>query len=229
MVLCVETGNDGVPFIQLGSYQMRLDVEELTGKDKERAVEELKETPENVQEGLRRMRELIEADKELHVPHNNDAYLTKFLRPCRWNAEQAYKIMRKFYKFKVKHPKYGINITPHCVRPVFEQEVFRFLPSRATEGARVMIINVGTKWNPKLVKLEDMFKAQMVAIEIAMLEPKTQLGGVHVILDMSGLSLVHIYQFSPQLAKLILDWTQVRVLGIMALTAVWSQIKTIQF
>ncbi|VEN51502.1 unnamed protein product [Callosobruchus maculatus] len=53
-----------------------------------------------------------------------------------------------------------------------------------------------------------MFRAVMVAIEIAMLEPKTQLGGVHVILDMSGLSLVHIYQFSPQLAKLILDWVQ---------------------
>nr|CAH7740996.1 unnamed protein product [Callosobruchus chinensis] len=208
MVLCVETGNDGIPFIQLGSYQMRLDLEELTGEDKDRAVEELKETPENVQEGLRHLKELIEADKELHVPHNNDAYLTKFLRPCRWNAEHAYKIMRKFYKFKVKHPKYGINITPHCVRHVFDHEVFRFLPSRATGGARVMIMNVGTKWNPKVVKLEDMFRAVMVAIEIAMLEPKTQLGGVHVILDMSGLSLVHIYQFSPQLAKLILDWVQ---------------------
>lgn len=49
----------------------------------------------------------------------------------------------------------------------------------------------------------------MVAIEIAMLEPKTQLGGVHVILDITGLSLNHIAQFSPQMAKLILDWVQV--------------------
>lgn len=49
----------------------------------------------------------------------------------------------------------------------------------------------------------------MVIIEIAMLEPKTQLAGVHVILDFTGLSLVHVYEFSPLTAKLILDWVQV--------------------
>lgn len=52
----------------------------------------------------------------------------------------------------------------------------------------------------------------MVAIEIAMLEPKTQFGGVHVILDFDGLSINHVGQFSPVLAKVILDWVQVRTL-----------------
>ncbi|KAJ8950103.1 hypothetical protein NQ318_017828 [Aromia moschata] len=156
--------------------------------------------------------------KHLNVPLKNDAFLIKFLRPCRYHQETAFKMMRRFYKFKAKHPKYGMNITPNAVRIVFDNDVFCFLPTRTSCGARIMIMNIGTKWNPKEVKVEEMFKAIMVAIEIAMLEPKTQLGGVHVIINVEGLSLVHICQFSPHLAKLIIDWVQdcaaVRLNGI---------------
>lgn len=65
------------------------------------------------------------------------------------------------------------------------------------------------KWNTKLISLSDVFRATIVGVEIAMLEPKTQVGGVHVILNFSGLSLSHIGQFTPMVAKLILDWVQV--------------------
>ncbi|KAJ8950102.1 hypothetical protein NQ318_017827 [Aromia moschata] len=60
MVLCVETGEDKVPFIQLGSHQLRLDLEDLDEADKERAAEEIRETPENVEIGLIKLRELVE-------------------------------------------------------------------------------------------------------------------------------------------------------------------------
>lgn len=48
-----------------------------------------------------------------------------------------------------------------------------------------------------------------MVVEVAMIEPKTQVGGVHIILDMKGLSLSHITQFSPKLAQLILEFVQV--------------------
>lgn len=59
MVLCIETGEDNIPFIQLGSHQFRLDLEELIGDDKKRAEEEIRETPDNVQYGLNNFRELL--------------------------------------------------------------------------------------------------------------------------------------------------------------------------
>jgi hypothetical protein len=59
MVLCVAVGEDNVPFIQLGDHQLRLDLEDLDETYKERAKNELRETPEVVENALRQFRELI--------------------------------------------------------------------------------------------------------------------------------------------------------------------------
>ncbi|XP_076270373.1 alpha-tocopherol transfer protein-like [Rhynchophorus ferrugineus] len=215
----VEINSDGAPFASIGKYQLRLELEDLPPDFQERARVELLETPERVQEGLANFRNLIQAETGLNLPLDDDKFLCKFLRPFKFNAEQAFKMMKRFYKFKVKYPRYGgFNVTPQGVRHVFDSEVFMFLPTRSITGGRIMIINAGTKWNPKEVLLEDMFRSIMVAIEIAMLEPKTQVGGVNVILNTEGLSISHACQFSPSLAKLIIDWIQecapVRLRGI---------------
>lgn len=61
MVICIETGNDNIPFIQLGSHCLRLELEELGEKDKLKAEREINETPETVRFGLAKLRELIES------------------------------------------------------------------------------------------------------------------------------------------------------------------------
>lgn len=67
MVLCIETGEDNVPFIQLGTYQLRLDLEELNEEEKERAAEEIRETPENIEYGLKKLRQLVEGKLSLFL------------------------------------------------------------------------------------------------------------------------------------------------------------------
>lgn len=87
---------------------------------------------------------IVSAEKGLNLPIEDEKFLIKFLRPFKFNADQAFKMMRKFYKFKVKYPKYGgFGITPEGVRHVFDSEVFMVLPTRSKYGGRIMIINAG--------------------------------------------------------------------------------------
>lgn len=48
-------------------------------------------------------------------------------------------------------------------------------------------------------------------LEAALMEPATQVAGGVVIFDMEGLSLQQCWQFTPQIAKRIVDWLQVSI------------------
>lgn len=67
------------------------------------------------------------------------------------------------------------------------------------------------RWDPRVVSLQEVFRATQVALEGAMKEPKTQICGVIAILDMKGLSFSHVMQFTPSYAKMTLEWTQVNI------------------
>lgn len=77
MPVCVETDENGSPFVSLGPYQLRLDLEEISGEFEERAKTELLECPERVQEGLHKFRELIKGNASLinskRVKRNSEA------------------------------------------------------------------------------------------------------------------------------------------------------------
>lgn len=53
---------DGAPFVQLNDYKFKIELEELTGDWKQRAINELRETPENVENGLTELRKLIQSE-----------------------------------------------------------------------------------------------------------------------------------------------------------------------
>lgn len=60
--LCVGTDEDDIPFVQLGNYKFKLDLEDLDEEYRERSRIELRETPEVVEESLAQLKTLLEGN-----------------------------------------------------------------------------------------------------------------------------------------------------------------------
>lgn len=61
----------------------------------------------------------------------------------------------------------------------------------------------------KNCSLVEIFRGIELVIEAAILEPRTQVAGTVLLVDFIGLTANHVWQFTPNFAKLTLDWIQV--------------------
>uniref|UniRef100_A0A8D8Q0M3 Retinaldehyde-binding protein 1 n=1 Tax=Cacopsylla melanoneura TaxID=428564 RepID=A0A8D8Q0M3_9HEMI len=174
----------------------------------ETAERELRESEDNIKTGLKKLKDLIKSEDNFYVPLDEDVYLMSFLRSCKYYPESAFARMRSLFKFKARYPQYCANLLPQNERNVFESNMFTVIPTRDQLGRRVLIAEAGEKWNTKEVSLTEIYKCLQMILEAAMVEPRTQIAGCAMIVDMKGLNGNHIWQFSPGFAKLVLDWQQ---------------------
>ncbi|KAF4526186.1 hypothetical protein B566_EDAN001869 [Ephemera danica] len=189
-----------IPRMQLGEFVLTIELDDLSPELQQVALKELRENPDIVKPAIEELRTLLKDDAELNVPYENDGFLVRFLRPCKYYAESAYQLVKRYYQFKVKHHKVYDGLLPSTEQNIFAQNILTVLPTRDAQGRQ--------KWKPSECSLDEVFKGCVLFVEAAVLEPKTQVAGAQVIFDMDGLSLSHVCQFTPPFAKRIVDWLQ---------------------
>ncbi|XP_012289206.1 alpha-tocopherol transfer protein-like [Orussus abietinus] len=182
-------------------------VEEMDEFFTEKALKELRETPEIREEGYKALKELLKGEPDLYLP-TEEEYLKKFLRPCKWYPKSAMEMIKRFYRYRLSHPRICNNLVPSMNREIFVSGILTPMPLRLEDGCRLLLIESGRKWKPKEISLEQILRGVMIILEAAMAEPITQISGVHVILDMDGLSLSQVTYFSPSFASAVLEWVQ---------------------
>ncbi|XP_044011435.1 alpha-tocopherol transfer protein-like isoform X1 [Aphidius gifuensis] len=193
--------------LAIGSNHFHLEFEPLTEALKEKAKTELRETPEIVDQGLAEIKKLIKEDAELMVP-DDDYFLTKFLRPCKWYATSAFEMMKRYFNYRKDRPRFCTNLMPKNERAVFTSRVLTPLPLRAKDGSRIIVIQGGKLWNPKEVSVDQSFRGLMILIDTFLNEPATQISGYRLIIDMDGLSMSQIIHFTPPYAAAVIEWLQ---------------------
>ncbi|XP_011330886.1 alpha-tocopherol transfer protein-like isoform X1 [Ooceraea biroi] len=191
-----------------GNKILQLDFNPPTPEFQEVAKRELRETPELQKESIARLRELLKAETDLKCPLENEAWLIRFLRPCKYYPESTRDRVKHYYNFKVKHANVYDNLKPSKERNIFEQNILTVLPNLDEHGRRILIIELGKKWKHNKCSLDEVYKGCVLYLEAAMLEPTSQITGAVIIFDMDGLSLQQTWQFTPPFAKRIVDLLQ---------------------
>lgn len=82
--------------------------------------------------------------------------------------------MKRYYKFKLNNPRFYLDLTPSNEQKVLNSDITISLPDRTADGCRVILINTGKRWNPKLISGDEIFRSTILLIEMAINEPKTQ-------------------------------------------------------
>ncbi|XP_031771197.1 alpha-tocopherol transfer protein-like isoform X4 [Apis florea] len=199
---------DKLPSIKVGDFTLEVEFGPPSKELQDVAKSELRETPELQNEAIARLRELLKAETDLKCPLENDAWLIRFLRPCKYYPESALNLVKNYYNFKVKHSNVYDNLKPSKEKNIFEQNILSVLPNRDQNGRRILVIELGKKWKHNKCNLDEVFKGCVLYVEAAMLEPATQIAGAIVVFDMDGLTLQQAWQFTPAFAKRIVDWLQ---------------------
>ncbi|BES89720.1 SEC14 [Nesidiocoris tenuis] len=193
----------------MGSYKLRFENDDDIGEwFEEKARVELRETPELREESLNKLKDMIAGRDDMTMEFLSDEYLLGFLRVCKFYPESAFDRLYRSLVFKKKYPKYYDNLNPLDERNVFVNNIFTVLPSRDQHGRRLFLIEAGQRWNPKHVSLREIVRGVFMIVEAALLEPRTQICGGSIIIDVDGLPMSHVLQFSPAFAKFLLDWVQ---------------------
>ncbi|XP_076243160.1 clavesin-1 isoform X2 [Calliopsis andreniformis] len=196
-----------VPEFREGSFFLKADFDDIGEEFREKARNELRETPDVVQQALQDIRNLLQAEPDLYTP-DDDEFFQKFLRPCKWYPKSAFELMKRFYHYRLGHSRFCKNLLPSNEKKVLSSEILIPLPDRTPEGCRLLLINAGKKWTTKTIGIDEIFRSVMLSLDAAMSEPKTQVAGVHVVLDMDGFTLSHATHITPSFAAALTEWVQ---------------------
>lgn len=172
------------------------------------AEKELRETPENVAQGIVQLRELVENDKTIYYK-TDDKILIMYLRPCKFYAKSAYELMKRIAQFREKYKDILENLLPIDEKVAFtEYQVVNVLKNRDHLGRRVLMVNCGAIWDPSKVTTDQIFRMFYLIHQSALLEEETQIKGVVVIMDYDGLGMKQVKALTPSFSMKLLGFIQ---------------------
>lgn len=165
-----------------------------------KAYYELDENPQTRLVCLRAFRQLIEQNQEKNnFDEHTDAFLLKFLRHRKFDVDDAYKLLERYYTNRESKPEIFRNLTRKNIKKTLEQGIVGVLQSRDSKG-RVLIIFNFKNWNMSLpFHFEKMLRVWAYTLEKLFESQETQINGVVIICDLSQLSMLQTKSLRSQM------------------------------
>ncbi|KAI5643878.1 CRAL/TRIO domain-containing protein [Phthorimaea operculella] len=159
------------------------------------------EDPETRGKIIQEFRRMIFERGEVIPRRTDDAYLLRFLRCRRFIPRLAHKLMVRYYQFRMKNA-YLYECSAFGLQKV--KHVYGGTMPDSPENGRITLMRFG-RWDPDQVPIVDVVRCALLMDEIAVMQPRLQILGVTIIVDLEGLSLRHVRHLTPTIASQIVS------------------------
>jgi len=170
------------------------------------ARKELNEDPRRAGKDIKILREMVQAVPDFN-PRTDDAFLLRFLRCRKFDTSRAFGVLKHYYRQRAHYPTLYSELYPSTELRTFDLNLQTVLPDRDSTGASVFIFKGGL-WNPKKMPSAHVFRANVLCLEQAILDPVTQVTGIVAVMDMNGFGLTHLRYCPPNHLKKVVALIQ---------------------
>ncbi|XP_075149530.1 alpha-tocopherol transfer protein-like [Haematobia irritans] len=198
---------ENLPEIHHDGFVFKLDYCEPTNYAKVLAKDELRETPENIRNGLDQLRSLLKEDG-IRYPKDNDQWLLSFLRPAHFYPDSARQMIQNYFNVRRKYSEHCVDLGFPELKDFFHDFTGSVLPQRDQHGRRICVFLAGKYWDTQKYNKDIYLKSFFLQSEYLRAEPETQICGITIILDMLGLTMRQALLYTPAYAKCIADYIQ---------------------
>ncbi|KAL4135050.1 hypothetical protein QTP88_006712 [Uroleucon formosanum] len=155
--------------------------------------------PSDPEFAIDELRTLIKGDIFLKS-RMDDAFMLKFLRARKFQVNKAFKLIQNYFEAKEKNPKLFNLIFPSKYKVFLESGTVFMLPHRDQHGREIYVFRMKKVLSG--ISIEDVFKVNLMILEVISEHPETQIAGVIGIADFTEFNWSKHYQFlSPYYAK----------------------------
>lgn len=170
---------------------------------------ELGETPETKAESLLRLRQLLDGEPSLKIPQS-DGFLVMFLRARKYRVEDAFKMVKNFFRARRDMPQFFDGLVPGNVpfkTVCNDHKLMLISPEPGEYGRSVGVFRIGA-WNPDVCSLVDFTRAFLLLTGSWLQEDHPSICGAVSIMDMKGLNIHHLTHITPSFLVKVAHLTQ---------------------
>ncbi|CAH2049102.1 unnamed protein product, partial [Iphiclides podalirius] len=163
----------------------------------ELAIEHCNENPATRSAAIRELRELIYDRVECEPYRTDDEFLLRFLRARDFIVRRAHKLLVRYCDFRAQYPHLYEGVDLWSLTKV--QDAYEGTMLDRPDIGRLSILRFGA-WDPSEFPVDDLVRAGMAMYEIGIRQPKLQVLGGTVIVDLEGITLKHVSTLTPTIA-----------------------------
>ncbi|XP_073960138.1 clavesin-2-like isoform X2 [Choristoneura fumiferana] len=155
------------------------------------------ENPDTRDAAIEELRRLLEDKGECRPRRNDDAYLLRFLRCRGFIPALAHRLMVRYEDFRLNN-SYLYDYKPFGLQEV--KGVFSCTLPDNPDNGRITIMKIG-KWDMDSTPAKDLMRCACLLEEICVMQPRLQILGVTIVIDLQGLSLRHARHLNLKMAN----------------------------